>query len=189
MMIGPQFAPIGSGPSDAGGAAYSPQQFYDEQLRGNPLLQPVSPFNFIRSYGDFLPLMSNIPFGSSWTANLSGSSAMLQGGLLPSINQMYAQSFPENFPTQLYQGAVDQLNVTGKDAATGGAYPALDPNSRLGQFFGKLGIGFFGIMLVLVGVIYLGLTIYARSQDKTVSELAKDAAKNAAKVGEVAAEA
>jgi hypothetical protein len=133
-----------------------------------PFGNPQDQANFWAQYAQFLPLLSNVPFGSNMTANLGGTSAMLQGGLTPNINRFYAMTTPEIFPSGSMQRLGNQITAPDNTPQVPAGTGALNVLSHYGQ---NIGLGLLAIALIIAGVIYLAL------QNDTVKAAAKDAAK------------
>lgn len=113
--------------------------------------------NFWEQYNQFFPEMSQYNFGDEFLANLTGGSATLSGNNRPEVNQQIATS---NGPTfiESIPGLKNPLVIgVGTDAAT--LEMRRTPN-RFNDLLNSLGVGLLGLVLIAVGVLYLGFVAY-----------------------------
>lgn len=124
--------------------------------------------------------MSNYSFGDNFAANMSGSSATLSGNNLPDINAAIAQIGPITFPTmEAVTSLRDLANggiQTGPDAAT---IEQRGTATRFNNLLNRTGVGILAIVLIAIGIIYLGLVTYEKTTGVSVGDTIKGAAKAA----------
>ncbi len=127
------------------------------------------PENFWQSYSQFLPLGSAFRFGDEFAANLVGSSATVSGNYPPEVNRQIATTGPERFPVGDIVRSLDIFGPGG-GIATGPDLATIEDRSkptRFNDFMNRIGVGMLALILIAVGVLYLGLSGYVRAKDLT----------------------
>jgi hypothetical protein len=117
--------------------------------------------DFWTLYNNFFPAWQPIRFGDEFLSNHTGDSATLQGELGPVLNQQIAMTGAEQFPVQQIKDLASI--ITPATGPTQGAIDAVNQNNRFGDWSKKAGVGILGIVLIAVGIIYLGLVAYQKS--------------------------
>lgn len=123
--------------------------------------------DFWEQYSQYFPEMSSQIFGDNFLANMTGSSAMLSGSNPPWVNQQIATTGPERFaeliPAPMIGVGIDAKTLEQRREPT-----------RFNAILDRVGIGFLAVILIAVGVIYLGFVGY-RSGGGSVTGLVKEA--------------